>query len=412
LSGGTRAVPWAQVTGFEGGREKGEPVVLVLTSSGQRLQTGGYCPAGNSPSELWQLLRTLEGERLARTPGAVSALPPQPQPRKPLDPVGAFLLSSLGVIMLIVFGTVFMSMGITEIGPAIRAAHGGGTAGYFIPGPEPCGKCGWLGDFRLPDGTVTRRETHIDLSKSALHTGVPVTARDTGDPDTVFPRSDPGAWHGPVAVLFGASWCWAATLALIIRAVARRLRGSRGADEEDPPPAARPDATALARDAAAALAGQHGWSLSPPARPDQEQHRSIPQAGRRLSRLDGVLNGRPVAVVFWERFTSVVIVLPTGTVPKVRIKVDLDSGQLTFKEDVLFGQRLITPPAREVISQAGFAAVTFGKSVLGGGFPGVITADEVIDALHSLERLLAAMPGDVLRAHGVLTSGGAQGDHS
>jgi hypothetical protein len=125
-----------------------------------------------------------------------------------------------------------------------------------------------------------------------------------------------------------------------------------------------------------------------------------------------VLNGRPVAVVFWERFTSVVIVLPTGTVPKVRIKVDLDSGQLTFKEDVLFGQRLITPPAREVISQAGFAAVTFGKSVLGGGFPGVITADEVIDALHSLERLLAAMPGDVLRAHGVLTSGGAQGDHS
>jgi hypothetical protein len=225
--GDTRAVPWAQVTGFEGGSEKGEPVVLVLTSGGERLSTGGYRPVGKSPAELWQLLRTLEDERLVRTPGAVSALPPQPRPRKPWDPVGTFLFSSLGVIVLIAFGAVFMSMGITEIGPAIGAAHGGGTIGYFIPGPAPCGKCGWLGDFRLPDGTITRRDTRIDLGKSALHTGVPVAARDTGDPDTVFPRQDRGAWHGPVAVLFGASWCWAAALALIIRAAARRLRRRR-----------------------------------------------------------------------------------------------------------------------------------------------------------------------------------------
>jgi hypothetical protein len=98
--------------------------------------------------------------------------------------------------------------GLTEIGPAIRAAHGGGTVGYFIPGERPGGKAEWFGDFRLTDGTVTRRHTRIeDLSKDALHTGVPLAARDTGDPDTVYRRDDQGAWHGPTGVIVGAAWC-------------------------------------------------------------------------------------------------------------------------------------------------------------------------------------------------------------
>jgi hypothetical protein len=207
-------------------------VVFVLTSGGERLYTGGYSPDGSSPTEVWPLLRALEAERLARTPGAVSTLPPAPPPPRPGEAGGSSILVGLGVIVLIAFGTLFMSMGVTEIGPALRAAHGGGTVGYFIPGQKPGGKAEWFGDFRLPDGTVTRRHTRIaDLSKDTLHTGVPVAARDTGDPDSVFPRDDQGAWHGPTSVIVGAVWCLGWALTVIIRAGIRWLRRARHDDD-------------------------------------------------------------------------------------------------------------------------------------------------------------------------------------
>jgi hypothetical protein len=226
MAGDTKAVPWAQVTGFEaGGDPKGQKFVFVLTSGGQRLHTGGYARLSSSPTEEWQLLHALESERLARIPGAASTLPPAPPPTTARTADNSPIFAGLGVIVLIAFGAFFLSMGITEIGPAIQATHSGGTAGYFIPGEEPSGRNAWFGDFRLADGTVTRRHTQIaDLGDPQLHTGVPVAARDTGDPDFVYPGSDQGAWHGPVNVIIGAVWALGWALAVIFRAGARWLR--------------------------------------------------------------------------------------------------------------------------------------------------------------------------------------------
>jgi hypothetical protein len=235
MFGDTTAVPWARVSGFEaGGDPKGAQHLFVLTSGGRRLSTGGYTPLSRSPAEQWRLLHALETERLARTPGAVSTLPPAPPPAAPgpsddsLPSAFFAFLAVVGVIVLVAFGGYFLSVGIREIGPAIQATHGGGTAGYFIPGEEPSARGAWYGEFRLADGTVTRPQVQIaDLVNPQLHTGVPIAARDTGDPDFVYPRGDQGAWHGPVNVIIAAAWALAWALALIFRAVARWLRRPR-----------------------------------------------------------------------------------------------------------------------------------------------------------------------------------------
>ena len=430
-TGRTTLVPWAQVTGFKAGRsgKSGDDTVLVLTSDGRRLHTLGYATAGTSPTEIWQLLRALEDERLARAPGTASTLPPQPPP-SPGENRASSVWTGVCVITLIIFGALPLYFAVTGLGPAIRAARGEGTAGYFIPQRETTGKgATWYGEFRLPDGTVTLRNVTIeDLPVSAMQAGVPVAARDTGyaeaafPPGTqaVFPRDDPGAWHLPANLAVTAAWFYAWVLVLLIRAADRRLRPSRRGHLRgltgDTSPAASPDAPAPATrmaDAAAALAEQRGWRFTLSGRQDPRQHRGTLQTGLQLGRLNGTLDGRPVTVAFWERVTSVVIALPAGTVPKVRIGIDRNSGQFTYRENAALGQMLMTPSTREAFSRAGFAAVTFSQNQLAGAFPGVLTADEIIDALRGLEMLLAAMPGDVLGAHGVRTSDSAEdGDHS
>ncbi|HEX3957415.1 MAG TPA: hypothetical protein VHZ03_12400 [Trebonia sp.] len=149
----------------------------------------------------------------------VPASPPPPPPPTPGKSYAAPLLAGLGVILLIATGTLPLYFGVTGIGPGLRAASGGGTVGYYIPQRETTGKgAQWYGEFRLPDGAVTRRDTGIeDVSMGALRTGVPVAARDTGYFDGVFPRDDPGAWHGPADMFAGAAWFYTATLVVLIR---------------------------------------------------------------------------------------------------------------------------------------------------------------------------------------------------
>jgi hypothetical protein len=246
--GETTAVPWAQVTGFEGGKgsstRDSDGTVYVLTSGGERLHTAGYSAARASAAELWQLLRALEDERLARMPGAVSSLPDSspPPPRAGAIFADRFL-AGLGVILLVATGTLCLFFGVTGIGAGLRAASGGGTAGYYIPQRETTGRgAQWYGEFRLPDGTVTRRDTGIeDVSMGALRAGVPVAARDTGYYDGVFPRDDPGAWHGPADMLAGAAWFYAAALVVLIRLGILWRRRDRHDDDGNvtaaPPPA-------------------------------------------------------------------------------------------------------------------------------------------------------------------------------
>jgi hypothetical protein len=242
-TGRTTRVPWAQVTGFKAvkgpGKSPDEDTVLVLTSGGGRLHTLGYGTAGTSPTEIWQLLRVLEDERLARAPGTASTLPPRPSPRPGEDGVRS-VWTGICVIMLMIFGSLTLYFAVTGLGPALRAARGEGTAGYFIPQRETTGKgATWYGEFRLPDGTVTRRNVSIeDLPVSGMQAGVPVAARDTGDPEGIFPRKDPGAWHLPANLAVMAGWSYGWVLVVIIRKGIRLRRGRRHGNSPAPPQAA------------------------------------------------------------------------------------------------------------------------------------------------------------------------------
>jgi hypothetical protein len=150
--------------------------------------------------------------------------------------------------MLMIFGALPLYFAVTGLGPAIRAARGEGTLGYFLPQRETTGKgATWYGEFRLPDGTVTLRNASIeDLPVSAMQAGVPVAARDTGHPEAtfppgpqaVFPRNDPGAWHLPANLAVMAAWSYAWAFVVIIRKGIRLRRGRRHKNSPAPPQAA------------------------------------------------------------------------------------------------------------------------------------------------------------------------------
>jgi hypothetical protein len=238
----TTLVPWAQVAGFQAGTgvsmADSKGTVYVLTADGRRLHTLGYGSNGNSPREMWDLLRALEDERLARVPGTASTLPPQPPPeRHRAAGIGA-------VIGLVILGALPLYFTVTGLGPSIRAARGEGTIGYFIPQQETTGRGpAWYGQFRLPDGTVLARSASIvDVPASAVHSGVPVPARDPGNAEAdfppgtqaVFPRDDPGAWHLPADLAVWAAWSYAWALVILRHWARHRRRRDHGTSPAPP----------------------------------------------------------------------------------------------------------------------------------------------------------------------------------
>lgn len=106
-------------------------------------------------------------------------------------------------------------VGATQLGPALAAAEGHGTAGYFVAGAEKCyqGRCGWTGNFVAPDGRVTRRNVGFRGPHRSLYPGVRLAALDTGDAADVYARHGSRDWMADLALVvvgvigFGL-WAW------------------------------------------------------------------------------------------------------------------------------------------------------------------------------------------------------------
>ena len=138
--------------------------------------------------------------------------------------MGARLLAGLVLV-------IFMGVG---LGPAISAAQGHGTRGYFVAQTQDCSArhgCTWSGEFRLPDGQVTRQGVTFDGSYPAMRVGSVVPALDTGDVSAVFARRGSNSWLGHLAMgvvgigLIGqVAWAWT-----------RRRRGAAGEAAEPAP---------------------------------------------------------------------------------------------------------------------------------------------------------------------------------
>jgi hypothetical protein len=111
---------------------------------------------------------------------------------------------------------IFMLVaGAIRFGPALAAAEGHGTAGYFVAESDNCSKdgCYWTGNFVSPDGRVTLRNVGFAGPHGTLYPGARLTALDTGDTARVYARHGSRDWTADLAyVAFGGIglglWAW------------------------------------------------------------------------------------------------------------------------------------------------------------------------------------------------------------
>ncbi|MCL2582383.1 MAG: hypothetical protein FWE35_08000 [Streptosporangiales bacterium] len=230
----TTAIPWAKVARFSADPTgfRDDVALFVHATDGRRWRTVGCSPTGwsqwTTAIGAYRLLRALEGERQTRAPDRARPFPlrpPEPED-SPLRRWGMPVFMGLGLSVFVSVGAAGLSAGIAELGPALQAAHGGGTDGYYIPQSESCdkGQCTWSGEFRLPDGTITRRNVNLRDAASTMPAGTPVAALDTGANGTVFLRDDPGAWNRAVIDIALGLGLLFLFLAPVISVLLRRLR--------------------------------------------------------------------------------------------------------------------------------------------------------------------------------------------
>jgi hypothetical protein len=122
------------------------------------------------------------------------------------------------VLKWIIFPVVtalVLLVGATQFGPALAAAEGHGTAGYFVAEVENCdkGRCGWTGNFVAPDGRATLRNVGFMGPHGTLYRGARLAALDTGGAADVYARHGSREWMADLAFIvvgvigFGL-WAW------------------------------------------------------------------------------------------------------------------------------------------------------------------------------------------------------------
>lgn len=134
-----------------------------------------------------------------------------PRRRFRFDP-GMWLLKWL---IFPVAAALVLLVGASQFGPALAAAGGHGTAGYFVAEAENCdkGRCGWTGNFVAPDGQVTLRNVGFMGPHGTLYRGARLAALDSGDADEVYARHGSRDWMADLAFIvvgvigFGL-WAW------------------------------------------------------------------------------------------------------------------------------------------------------------------------------------------------------------
>jgi hypothetical protein len=132
-----------------------------------------------------------------------------------------WLIAPVATVLALIIGAV-------AIGPAVAAAEGHGTPGYFVAKVEQCikGRCSWTGDFVASDGKVVRHNVSFTGPHGTLYKGARLPALDTGGAGTVYARHGSHDWIGDLATIVVAGigfglWAWRVPY----RKLRRRVRG-------------------------------------------------------------------------------------------------------------------------------------------------------------------------------------------
>jgi hypothetical protein len=144
-------------------------------------------------------------------------------PRRRTDPrawVLKWVFIPLGAAALLIAGAV-------QFGPALAAARGHGTTGYFVAEVEHCGRggCGWTGEFVVPDGRVTLQNVSFLGPHGTLYRGDWLEAMDAGNPGAVYARHGSRDWLADLAMIIVGSLGFGLWARLVLyRRVRRRAR--------------------------------------------------------------------------------------------------------------------------------------------------------------------------------------------
>jgi len=132
----------------------------------------------------------------------------------------------VSVGLCLVFGVLILLAGALNLGPAVSAAEGHGTHGYYIARNFVCvdgyrtHTCEWKGDFvSRPGGPALR--SYVEFKghlPSNIHEGEAVPAVDTGAPSEVFQPGNLYSWFFALALtVFGGLFVLATAALIVIR---------------------------------------------------------------------------------------------------------------------------------------------------------------------------------------------------
>jgi hypothetical protein len=100
-------------------------------------------------------------------------------------------------VALLVAAGMMLLLGLADLGPSWRAAHGGGYPGTLILAPRACSEhCPRRGTFASDDGTVRRYDVVMyDGVPAGAPAGTRIRVRDTGALGGVFAERGSTTWH-------------------------------------------------------------------------------------------------------------------------------------------------------------------------------------------------------------------------
>jgi hypothetical protein len=141
--------------------------------------------------------------------------------------LGAEIKVALLAVLIVAAGAAAIAYGAVELVPAIRAATGAGTRGWFTAHQFACGLrgCHWGGSFE-PAGQhpILRDVSYADADR-AMRAGSVVPALLPGSGDFVYAPRGSSGWVAPtVFLLLGAAVVAAVLWYGVLRNVRRSLR--------------------------------------------------------------------------------------------------------------------------------------------------------------------------------------------
>lgn len=144
--------------------------------------------------------------------------------------------------MFALLAVACLAFGLTDLGPAVDAAHGRGALGTFRVTSRLCkssSNCTLYGDFTSDDGAIRREYMlWIDGATAKVNVGDDLRALDTGDRSGVFRPSGSRHWVLVVIViliggLIAVAWLWLVPVRTVLRFRRRRLMRRTLAVPED-----------------------------------------------------------------------------------------------------------------------------------------------------------------------------------